>query len=92
MKRLTLIVVLTCCLMAGCGRRVTGEEKQAAIDLFEANSQKEFVGTQAPDFSLPDLQGNIVSLSQIAPGKHIVLDFFKPPVRGLFCAREFSAQ
>lgn len=33
------------------------------------------VGTRAPDFSLPDLDGNMVSLASFAGKKHVLLEF-----------------
>ena len=33
------------------------------------------VGSQAPDFSLPDLDGNLVSLASFAGKKHVLLEF-----------------
>ena len=33
------------------------------------------VGTQAPDFSLPDLDGNMISLSSFAGREHVLLEF-----------------
>jgi peroxiredoxin len=33
------------------------------------------VGSQAPKFSLPDLDGNLVSLASFAGKKHVLLEF-----------------
>lgn len=33
------------------------------------------VGSRAPDFSLPDLDGNLVSLAPFAGKKHVLLEF-----------------
>ena len=33
------------------------------------------IGTKAPDFSLPDLDGNLVSLSSFASKRHVLLEF-----------------
>jgi len=33
------------------------------------------VGAKAPDFSLPDVDGNLVSLGSFAGKKHVLLEF-----------------
>ena len=33
------------------------------------------IGTKAPDFTLADLDGNLVSLSSFAGKKHVLLEF-----------------
>lgn len=33
------------------------------------------VGAKAPDFSLPDLDGNLVSLASFTGKKHVLLEF-----------------
>jgi peroxiredoxin len=33
------------------------------------------VGSRAPDFSLPDIDGNMISLASFAGEKHVLLEF-----------------
>jgi peroxiredoxin len=34
------------------------------------------IGTQAPDFALPAPDGQILTLSALRPGKHVILVFY----------------
>ena len=56
-------------LMASCGQR------PKAVEAAPAESQQEETAGLAPDFELPDLQGNPLKLSSLR-GKYVVVDFW----------------
>ena len=76
MKKTILTMALlsvTFSLMASCGlRQSKGSEAPAAA---EAEQVEAADGDLAPDFELPDLQGNPLKLSSLR-GKYVVLDFW----------------
>ena len=70
-KILTLLTIcLICFQMVSCSNRSKSAAPAATDSL-----QTETVTDIAPDFSLPDLQGNALSLSSLR-GKYVVLDFW----------------
>ena len=74
MKKFFLTIVMatmTLSLLAACAQRTPKAEAEAV-----ANQQVEAVAADmAPDFELPDLQGNPLKLSSLR-GKYVVLDFW----------------
>ncbi|MBR2291495.1 MAG: TlpA family protein disulfide reductase [Prevotella sp.] len=68
---LTLLTV-TMSLVASCANRPKGAEPSAAE---AAEVQQAEAADMAPDFELPDLQGNPLKLSSLR-GKYVVLDFW----------------
>jgi peroxiredoxin len=57
--------------MSGYNYESFGQRDIAAPDFWSVA----MIGTKAPDFSLTDLDGNLVSLSSFAGKKHVMLEF-----------------
>lgn len=73
MKRLLFPLVLACvsCVaLASCSQKTKNQQNPLA-----AEAQQAADGQQAPDFTLPDLQGNQLALSSLR-GKYVVVDFW----------------
>ena len=69
---LTLVLLLVAfSLMASCGQRA----KANNVDAAEQEQVEAVADDLAPDFELPDLQGNPLKLSSLR-GKYVVLDFW----------------
>ena len=80
---MTLFSVFSSC-------RSCAEKKEAqkqASEMFEENMQKDFVGQLCPDFTLPDIDGNMFTLSEYPNDKYLVLDFWGSWCH--FCIAEF---
>lgn len=71
MRSGTLWAVVFLLLIAGCQKKQTSSETQTAAEkaLESVSAQK------VPDFSLPDLNGTLVSLSSFQ-GKGVIVDFW----------------
>ena len=57
--------------MSGYNYESFGQCEIAAPDFWSVAK----VGDRAPEFSLPDLDGNLVSLASFAGRKHVLLEF-----------------
>lgn len=72
---LTLVLLsITFTLMASCGQRAKTNEAAATPETV-TEQVEETSADLAPDFELPDLQGNPLKLSSLR-GKYVVLDFW----------------
>lgn len=74
MKRIVfpiLLTFVTCLTMASCSQRMNKQQEPAVAEA----PQQEAEAPMAPDFTLPDLQGNGLSLSSLR-GKYVVIDFW----------------
>ena len=65
------LLTMTLSLVASCGQR-TKADNAAAVEAVDAQQAD---ADLAPDFELPDLQGNPLKLSSLR-GKYVVLDFW----------------
>ena len=65
------LLTMTMTLVASCGQRAKTNETTSV----EATETVEAASDLAPDFELPDLQGNPLKLSSLR-GKYVVLDFW----------------
>ena len=65
------LLTMTMTLVASCGQRAKTNEATSV----EATETVEAASDLAPDFELPDLQGNPLKLSSLR-GKYVVLDFW----------------
>ena len=78
-KTFMTIALLTCTmtLVASCGQQAKTNETAAveATEVSEPQAQEAETANLAPDFELPDLQGNPLKLSSLR-GKYVVLDFW----------------
>lgn len=75
MKKIVLtlaLLTMTISLVASCANRPKAAETTAAET---AEVQQTEAADMAPDFELPDLQGNPLKLSSLR-GKYVVLDFW----------------
>jgi thiol-disulfide isomerase/thioredoxin len=64
-------------VFAGCHYRSEKKEnREQANELFRENMEKDFVGKPSPDFKLPDIAGNIFTLSEYLDNKYLVIDFW----------------
>ena len=52
------------------------EAQEQADEMYEENMKKDFVGQLCPDFTLPDINGNMFTLSEYPNDKYLVLDFW----------------
>ena len=78
MKKSFLTIALlsvTLSLVAACGQRPKTTETEATAENAEAQQVENVQADLAPDFELPDLQGNPLKLSSLR-GKYVVLDFW----------------
>ncbi len=80
MKKIFMTIALlasTMTLVASCGQQVKTNETAAveATEVSEPQAQEAETANLAPDFELPDLQGNPLKLSSLR-GKYVVLDFW----------------
>lgn len=57
--------------MSGYNYQSYGQCEVGAPDFWSVAA----VGSQAPDFTLPDLDGNLISLASFAGKKHVLLEF-----------------
>ena len=80
---LTLFFVLSGC--RSCAEKK--EVKEQAIKMFDENMKKDFIGKPSPDFTLPDIDGNMFTLSEYPDNKYLVLDFWGSWCH--FCIAEF---
>ena len=70
----TLMVTIS--LVASCGQRAkTSEAVAEAAQVEETAQTEEAAADMAPDFELPDLQGNKLALSSLR-GKYVIIDFW----------------
>ena len=74
MKKSILSVVVLALMVASCGQRAKTNAEAAAPETEEVQASAA-ASDLAPDFELPDLQGNPLKLSSLR-GKYVVLDFW----------------
>ena len=69
-----MLMTLAMLLVVSCGQRTNTTEASSA-DLVDTEMSESTEAKLAPDFELPDLQGNPRKLSSLR-GKYVVLDFW----------------
>ena len=70
------MLMVTISLVASCGQRAKTSEAVAETSQVEETAQtEEAAADMAPDFELPDLQGNKLALSSLR-GKYVIIDFW----------------
>ena len=77
-KSTYIVIGILVLVLIGANILMSQREKEESIPLeniFASLSSKPKIGSQVPDFSLNDLEGNSVSISQFR-GKPVVLNFW----------------
>ena len=84
------MLLCVCFVLSFSGCRSCAEKKEVkeqAHKMFEENMKKDFIGKPSPDFTLPDIDGNMFTLSEYPDDKYLVLDFWGSWCS--FCIAEF---
>jgi len=63
------------------------ETQEQASKMFKENMEKDFIGKPSPDFTLPDIDGGMFTLSEYSDNKYLVIDFWGSWCS--FCIAEF---
>jgi Thiol-disulfide isomerase and thioredoxins len=75
-------------VFTGCYSRAEKKEaREQANKMYRENMKKDFIGKPSPDFTLPDINGNMFTLSEYTDDKYLVLDFWGSWCS--FCIAEF---
>ena len=85
---ITSLLITLLSVFSGC--RSCAEKKEfqeQAKKMYQENMKKDFVGKPSPDFTLPDIDGNMFTLSEYPNDKYLVLDFWGSWCH--FCIAEF---
>jgi thiol-disulfide isomerase/thioredoxin len=66
---------------------VKKEAREKISKWYRENMEKDFIGKPSPDFTLPDIDGNMFTLSEYPDDKYLVIDFWGSWCS--FCIAEF---